>query len=487
MFQFGLFDRDAFPTDDGLIDKSAHAAVARRQAEQGSVLLENQDGALPLHAGELKSLAVIGSVATRYKGGGGSSKVDPFVFQSSLDAIKARAGGGVAVRYDAGTDAAATAAAAKNADAAVVFVEDFATEGSDKPCLRLQCAAADPASGGGGTESNPDFDAIISAVARVNPRTIVVMETGGPVLAPWSDEVEAVLEAWYPGEQGGPAIARILFGDVDPGGRLPVSFPAKDGDWPTAGNPRQYPGVAYRAEHSEGILLGYRHYDERKIAPRWAFGHGLSYSTFRLSDLRLEPGQDATVSAVVKNTGKRTGTTVPQLYLGLPDVSPDVQQPPRALKGFKKLELRPGQRRRVRFALDERAFSYWDVRSEAWKVQPGCYRVEVGFSSRDLPLSGTVGRGADCDGQLVLPASKRSCQSRRVITIRLPKAMRSARVTFAGTRVKTTRRNGRLAAGIDLRKHARGTVTVKITGRSAKGKVRRQTRVYRMCAKRRPR
>ncbi len=483
MFRFGLFDRAAFTPDDALIDKPAHAALAQRAEEQGVVLLRNEGKALPLDPGKLQTLAVIGEAATRTKGGGGSSNVVPFDFKAPLDAIKARAGAGVTVRYDPGTDAAAAAAAAKGADAALLFVEDFATEGSDKPCLRLQCSAADPAAQGGGTATKPDYDAVVEAVAAANANTTVVMETGGPVLTPWHDKVKAVVEAWYPGQDGGPALARVLFGDVDPGGRLPVSFPAKDGDWPTAGNPKQYPGEGFVAEHSEGVLVGYRHYDERKVAPRWAFGHGLSYTSFAFSGLRLEPGAAATVSAVVKNTGSRAGTAVPQLYLALPDVSATVQQPPRALKGYTRVQLAPGQSRRVTFGLDERAFSYWDVGAKGWKVQPGCYGVQVGSSSRDLPLTGTIGRGAACDGQLVLPASARSCQSRRVITIRLPRAMRSARVTYAGKRAATVRRGGRLTARIDLRKRPLGRTVVRVAGRTARGRPLQQTRVFRTCTK----
>ncbi len=481
MFKFGLFDRDAYPTSDNLIDKPAHAAVAQRTEEQGIVLLQNNDNALPLDTGKLKTLAVIGDLSTRYKGGGGSSSVEPFAFKAPLDAIKARAQG-VNVRYDPGSDLAAAAGAAKGADAAVVFVEDYATEGADKPCLRLRCAPIAPVGGEPlGTISATDGDAVIAAVAAANPNTIVVLETGGPVLTPWHDKVKAVLEAWYPGQDGGPAIARVLFGDVDPGGRLPVSFPAKAGDWPTAGNPKQYPGVAFRAEHSEGVLIGYRHYDHRNIAPRWAFGHGLSYTTFRYRDLRRERSKDGSkvrVSAVVQNTGTRTGYAVPQLYLGMPDPDAKTVQPPFQLKDFTKLRLAPGKAKRVRFALDSRAFSYWSTAASDWRIAPGCYRIAVGASSRDLPLRGIVGRDSTCDGALRLGA----CTSKRAFTIRLPRAMRSATVRVAGKRVAVRRRGGRLTARVDLRATNKRTVNVTVVGRSAEGKVLRQSRVYRPCA-----
>jgi beta-glucosidase len=485
MFAFGLFDRDSFAANDNAIDKPAHARVARELEEQGTVLLQNRDAALPLDSSRLKSLAVIGEQATTYKGGAGSANVSPFAFKNPFDAIRARAGSGVSIRYDDGSDPAAAAAAAHGADAAVVFVADAASEGSDKPCLSLRCAAIDPSGGSPtGTAGRQDLDALIDAVAAANPRTIVVMETGGPVLSPWAGRVDAVVEAWYPGQEAGPAIARVLFGDVDPGGRLPVTFPVGAGDIPTAGNPRQYPGVGTRVEHSEGVFIGYRHYDQHKIKPRWPFGHGLSYTTFSMSGLGLEPGADATVSVSVKNTGSRTGTTVPQLYLGMPDIAADNRQPPRALKGFTRLELAPGKAKRVSFALDERAFSYWDTSANGWRVKVGCYTVEAGFSSRDLAVKGTIGRGADCEGALVLPASRRSCTSKRTLTIRLPKRMRSAKVTYAGHRAKVKRRGGRLYAKLDLRRLSGRRVTVRVRGRSSKGKALRQTRVVRTCAKR---
>ncbi len=400
MFRFGLFDREPYPSNDGLIDVAAHAAIAQRVEEQGIVLLEN-DGALPLEASRLRSIAIVGADAMAYKGGGGSSAVRPFSFTSPRDAIAARAGPGVEIRYDPGRDAGAAATAARGADVALVFVSDHTTEGADKPCIALRCAAPDPAGGGQpGTAGRPDPDALIDAVAAANPNTVVVLETGGPVLTPWVDKVSAVVEAWYPGQEAGAALARVLFGDADPGGRLPVTFPVSEGDIPAAGNPRQYPGVLETAEYSEGVFAGYRHYDERGITPRWPFGHGLSYTSFVLRGLRVEPaaggGPAATVGATVTNTGSRAGVAVPQLYVGHP--SAGVPQPPRQLKGFRKLALGPGESTRVRFRLDRRAFAHWDVAADDWAVAPGCYGVFVGRSSRDLPLRGTVAQSG-------LPAS----------------------------------------------------------------------------------
>jgi hypothetical protein len=277
----------------------------------------------------------------------------------------------------------------------------------------------------------------------------------------------------------------VLFGDVDPGGRLPVTFPNSVDDLPTAGDPEKYPGVAEQVKYKEGVLVGYRWFDEMKKDVAFPFGFGLSYSTFAFSDLRLEPvaGADAKVSVLVRNTGKRAGTAVAQLYVGLPEPEPGVVQPPFALKGFEKVKLAAGASRRASFTLDERAFSYWA--GTRWRVAPGCYRIGVGASSRDLPQQGVVGRGQECEGALQLLRSLRSCSSRRVITITLPRTLeRAARVTFAGRTAKVRRSGRRLKARIDMRTLKAGRVTIRISGRTKSGRRVRQTRVFRTCAKR---
>ena len=224
-------------------------------------------------------------------------------------------------------------------------------------------------------------DELIERVAAANDRTIVVLETAGPVLTPWRHKVEAIVEAWYPGSGGGVALARVLFGDVDPGGRLPATFPARARDLPTAGSRRRYPGVAGKVHYSEGVLVGYRWFGQRGIEPAFPFGHGLSYTRFGFRDLRVRrTGSGATASITVRNVGRRAGIAVPQLYLGLPDARGRVQ-PPRQLKGFESVALRRGGRARVHFVLDSRAFSFWDARRDRWRVAPGCYQVEVGRTS----------------------------------------------------------------------------------------------------------
>jgi beta-glucosidase len=387
MFAFGLFDRLPLVNDDRQIDQEAHATVAREVEEAAITLLKNapaQNGAplLPLDASGLRSIALIGADAEHFITGGGSGAVTPFRYVTPRQGIEQRAGAGIEVRFDPGQTPEAGAAAASGADVAIVFASDHQMEFVDKPCLTLEC----------GNPDHGDQDGLIAAVAAANPRTIVVLETGGPVLMPWVDQVPAVVEAWYPGQEGGSAIAAALFGDVDPGGRLPATFPRDEGDKP-ANTPEQYPGVAENAQYSEGVFIGYRHYDEHGIEPLFPFGHGLSYTTFDYSRLRVRrPRRDGTVRVRVrvKNSGPRTGVEIVQLYLGLPEPTPDVPQPPKALKAIAKVSLAPGRRKRVRFELDRRAFSYWDTASGGWVVAPGCYDVMVGRSSRDLRAQGVV-------------------------------------------------------------------------------------------------
>ena len=475
LFAFGFFDREAYADDDSRVDKAAHHAAAADLEQQGIVLLENDGAILPLDAGRIGRLALIGPEIDVLKNGGGSSAINPYMTTTPRAAIEAKLGQD-RVTADDGSDTARAAEVARAADVAVVVVGDNMTEGNDKPCMGLDCGSTD------GVER----DALIEAVGAAQPNTVVVLQSGGPITTPWRDEVRGLMEAWFPGQNGGTAIARVLFGDAEPGGRLPATFPLREEDEPTSGDPEKYPGVNERVHYKEGVLIGYRWFDEKELGVAYPFGYGLTYTSFRFSGLRLEPGRDATVSVRVRNTGGRIGTAVPQLYVGMPEPSKDLVQPPRQLKGFERVALRPGQSRRVRFVLDERAFSYWDPRSDGWRVAAGCYRIMVGASSRDLPLQGIIGRGAECQGALVLPRDRRACRSRRRFTIRLPRRMRSARVTYAGRRAIVRRGAKRLRARIDLRGLARRRVVVRVVGRTAAGKRVRQVRVYRTC-RRKPR
>jgi beta-glucosidase len=263
-------------------------------------------------------------------------------------------------------------AAASASDVALVFVNDVTAEGMDRTSLALP----------------GDQDQLIEAVAAANPRTIVVLHTAGPVLMPWLAQVAGVIEAWYPGQESGNAIAAVLFGDVDPSGRLPMTFPAGEDQGP-ATQLSQYPGVDGIVHYDEDIDVGYRYYDRFGQQPLFPFGHGLSYTSFSLDHLRVtrRHGGKYRVSVRVTNTGAREGAAVVQLYVGFPA---STGEPPNQLKGFAKVFLRPGQRKRVRMVLDSSSFATWSTADSDWVVQPGEYQLRVGTSSRDLPEQAIV-------------------------------------------------------------------------------------------------
>ena len=260
-------------------------------------------------------------------------------------------------------------AAAKKADVAIVFANDAQGEGMDRTSLSLP----------------GDQDQLIQAVGAANPRTIVVLNTGGPVLMPWLENVAAVLEAWYPGQQFGPAIAAVLFGDVDPGGRLPVTFPASENQGPApSSQPQHYPGVNGDEHYDEGLNVGYRWYDQSGQRPLFPFGYGLSYARFSISDVtaKYDPGSGAaTVSARVENISPRKGSAVVELYLSSPAAA---NEPPRQLKGYAKLQLSPGESAKVAFPLKTNDLAYFDENLHRWVIAPGRYVASVATSSTDL-------------------------------------------------------------------------------------------------------
>ncbi len=388
MFAYGMFDRDAYVDDTTQIDQAAHHEQAARLEAEGIVLLENRGQLLPLDAGTLGTLAVIGPEADAIKDGGGSSAINEFQLVTPLAALRERLGA-TRVVYDDGKDPARAAAVAAAADAAVVVVGDAMTEGNDKLQPTLNSGQTD----------GIDRDALVARIAAAQPRTVAVLQSGGPVLLPFRDKVGALLEMWYPGQNGGTALARVLFGDVDPGGRLPATFPAAAGDLPTAGDPTAYPGVLETVQYKEGVLVGYRHYDAKNLAVAYPFGHGLSYTQFDYSAPVITPTTGpgaASVTFDVTNTGTRPGSTVPQLYVGMPEPRAGVVQPPRQLKEFTKLELAPGETRTVTLRLGKRDFSYWDVAADGWRVADGCYRIELGTSSRDIDHEAVAAWGATC-------------------------------------------------------------------------------------------
>lgn len=372
MFRFGLFDRPA-PTQTP-IDQAADNTAAQNIEAQSAVLLKDEDAVLPLTSATT-SVAVIGAPAKNSAQGGGSSQVTPLSVDNALAAITARAGSSTAVTYADGSNLTTAAANAKAAQVALVFVSDSESEGSDRPNLDL-----------------PDNqDALVSAVAAANPNTVVVLQTGSAVLMPWLSDVKGVLQTWYPGARGGAATAQLLWGDVDPSGKLPQTWPASNSQVP-ASTPAQYPGVNGVADYSEGIYVGYRWYDEYDQTPLFPFGYGLSYTTFSYSDIKLaqQSGTAAspvTVSFDVTNTGDVAGAEAPQVYISKPDTLAPV--PPKELGAYAKVQLAPHQTKTVTLTVDPEQLSYWDSGAQAFTVQDGTYGIAVGGSSASLPLHTT--------------------------------------------------------------------------------------------------
>jgi len=274
-------------------------------------------------------------------------------------------------------------AAARDAETALVFVGrsgEWDTEGSDLMSITLP-----------GRQ-----DELVAAVAAANPRTIVVLQTGGPVEMPWINDVAAVLEAWYPGQEAGNAIADVLTGAAEPGGRLPESFPVKWADNPTNSQDKQvYPGLDGKVRYEEGVFIGYRHYDRHGIAPLFPFGFGLGYTSFELSDLSLdastfEADGRVSISVTVSNTGARRGSEVVQVYVT--DVESSSPRPPKELKAFEKVHLAPGERMRITLTLDDRAFAFFRTEARHWLVEPGKFIIRVARHAADAGLVAEVSR-----------------------------------------------------------------------------------------------
>ncbi len=377
MFRAGIFDRAPTGAVDANVQSEAHTQLARDAAAQGIVLLKNAGNMLPLDAAKVHSIAVIGAVASTspvIAGGGSGAVVRPYVI-TPLQGITERAGTGITVRYADGTDAAAAADLARQADAAIVVVGLPSSEGRDRPNLSLPAGQ----------------DALVLSVAQANPRTVVAAYVPAQVLMPWADQVPAILVGWLPGQEAGHALASVLFGDVNPAGRLPITFARNVEDYP-ANTPQQYPGVENHVLYSEGLRVGYRHFDSRNITPLFPFGHGLSYTTFAYSKLRVSPGSvklpgGAKVAVDVKNTGRRAGAEVVQIYLGFPQ---ETSEPPWQLKGFQKVVLKPGQSRTLTFTITSEDLSFWSPGAQNWIVYPGKYQVMAGASSRDIRLTSAI-------------------------------------------------------------------------------------------------
>ncbi|WP_328791500.1 glycoside hydrolase family 3 protein [Streptomyces sp. NBC_00273] len=267
-------------------------------------------------------------------------------------------------------DLAEAVKTAKSARSVVLFAYEDATEGRDRTSLALP----------GGQER------LIEAVAAANPRTTVVLNTSSSTTMPWLSRTGAVLQMYYPGQEGAGATADLLFGDADPGGRLTQTFPADEQATPVGGDPLRYPGVGGRQEYSEGVHVGHRWYDAQGVTPLFPFGHGLSYTTWQYEKLTVRPERAGLrVEFTVRNTGRRKGTEVAQVYVG-PSAELELDQPVRALAGYRRLVLAPGEAERVTLDIGERVLSSWDPERHAWVLGSGRRQVFVGRSSRELPL-----------------------------------------------------------------------------------------------------
>ncbi len=389
MFAFGLFNGVPTGSVTNVVTSPAHVAVARAVADEGTVLLKNADGILPLSSTVTK-IAVIGDDAgpDAVTAGGGSTHVVAPHIVTPYQGIVAAAGRTTVVSYSRGNLAtepngnaglqAQAVAAARRASVAVVFVGLPEQEGTDLTSIDLP----------------PGENNLITAVAGANPDTVVVLNTGSAVTMPWLSSVKAVVEAWYPGQEDGDSIADILFGTVDPSGKLPVTFPVSLADVP-ASTPAQWPGVDHEVQYSEGLLVGYRWYDAKAIAPLFPFGFGLSYTSFSFSDLEvtpssLSPQDSATATVDITNTGAVAGADTVQAYVADPA---STGEPPEQLKGFDKVTLAPGQTTQVSITLGPLSFSTWDTTTQAWVETPGQYSVMVGDSSSNLPLASTISIG----------------------------------------------------------------------------------------------
>jgi beta-glucosidase len=394
IFAHGLADGTDAPTNP--VDFASSDRTALAIAREGTVLLRNQ-GLLPLSP-NTRSLVVIGAHADRgAPSGGGSSQVIPrggvaakeelganraMIFDpgSPLEAIR-REFPGVRVDFDDGSIPARAAEAATKADAVILFVDQWMTESADAPSLTL----------------SGEQDRLVEAVTRANPRTVVVLETGGPVLMPWLAETGAVLEAWYPGQMGGEAIAEILSGAVNPTGRLPVTFPASEEQLPhpkVQGDPNGAPigpvgrggryGAIFTAMYDEGAAVGYKWFFAREKKPLFPFGFGLSYAKFGLSNLAVKAtGAAVTASASVRNLSERAGAATAEFYLSGPK---DANIPLR-LVGWARVELTPGEDRKVTVSVDPRLLATFDETARRWRIQPGLYRLTAGFDSQQRELA----------------------------------------------------------------------------------------------------
>jgi beta-glucosidase len=405
MFAAGVIDQPPMPRS--VVDPFRGRDDAQKIEEESLVLLKNAGGILPLSAAKVRSIAVIGGHAdVGVLSGGGSAQVDSpggnavdpkmgasvwgkavYFPSSPLRYIREQAAPDAHIAYDAGTDPAAAAKTAASAQLAIVFVTQWMSEGQDSATLSL-----------------PDQqDALVAAVAAANPNTIVVLENGGPVSMPWAANVKGILESWYPGIGGGQAIANILFGRVNPSGKLPVTFAATEADLPhpqvtgltprTGNNGADAGGARNQARNFpvdynvEGMAVGYRWFQEKNKQPLFAFGFGLSYTHFVYSDLGFMRSATIYVTFTLRNTGAQAGDEIAQVYVTLPA---SAGEPFRKLAGWKRVSLAPGASQTVTIPLDQLCLSIYSPTDDKWTRPAGDFLFEVGGSSAELPLHQTI-------------------------------------------------------------------------------------------------
>jgi len=381
----------------GVFSTPEHFATARQVAEEGIVLLKN-DSILPLKKSGIRKMAVIGVNAVRLQSeGGGSSQVRTRYEINMLEGLKNLAGNAVDISYSPGYMISKNAsidqglidsavAAARQADVVILaggwthgfnnysWADNaFDAEGTDKPDMNLPFGQ----------------DQLIAAVVQANPRTVVVLMGGGPAyMNAWIEKVPAVIQAWYPGSEGGNALAAILFGAVNPSGKLPMTFPKRLAESP-AHALGQYPGDSINVHYNDDIFVGYRYFNTWKVRPQFAFGHGLSYTTFGYSDMQVVTGnQNATVGITVSNTGKVPGAEIIQVYVK-EDVS-ELRRPEKELKAFVKIFLQPGESKKVTIPLEKDAFQYYNDLKHKWVLEPGTFTIMCGSASDDIRTSKVV-------------------------------------------------------------------------------------------------
>jgi beta-glucosidase len=452
LFAFGVFDKAPVGSPAQTATSSAHVTTARQIAEEGTVLLKNSGSLLPLTTAT-HSIAVIGADASTsvQSAGGGSASVSSSGTVTPLTGITSRAGSGVTVTYNAGTSSSSAATAAAAANVAIVFVSKFESEGSDLSNIDL--ASSD--------------NSLISAVAAANPHTIVVLNTGSAVTMPWLSSVAGVFEAWYPGQEDGNAIAALLYGDVNPSGHLPVTFPTSLTQVP-AHTTAQWPGTGGTAQYSEGLDVGYRWYDSQNLTPQFPFGYGLSYSSFSFSNLSVSPlvqGGAATVSATITNTGSRAGADVVQLYVTDPASS---GEPPKLLEGFARVNLAAGASQTVSLPLTEHNLAHWNTSTSAWTTDTGSYGIHVGDSDGNLPLSGTLSVTSAQLGQTVAITNPGGQAGLAGTAVSVPVTATGTSLTFSasGLPAGTSISSGGTISGTPS---TAGTYTVDVTARAAAG------------------